>query len=54
MVYGVALMTTIKSGGAYQDGLALLNEPSVLELAHAVEAARIFDVHRGWLKQPSL
>jgi NTE family protein len=34
----------------YEDALAALNEPSVHELPPASEAARIYDVHRGWLK----
>ena len=34
----------------YDDASAALNEPSVHELPPAAEAARIYDVHRGWLK----
>jgi NTE family protein len=34
----------------YEDGLTALNEPSLRELPHPSEAARIFDVHRGWMK----
>jgi NTE family protein len=33
----------------YGDTRAALCEPGVLELPHASEAARIFDVHRGWV-----
>ncbi len=34
----------------YADTKAALGEPGILELPHVTEAARIFDVHRGWMK----
>jgi NTE family protein len=34
----------------YEDTKAALGEPAVLELPHVSEAARLFDVHRGWIK----
>jgi NTE family protein len=34
----------------YVDTKAALDEPGILELPHVTEAARIFDVHRGWMK----
>ena len=34
----------------YENALAALKEPSVRELPHPSKAARIYDVHRGWLK----
>lgn len=34
----------------YEDTRRALGEPGVLELPHASEAARIFDVHHGWAK----
>jgi NTE family protein len=34
----------------YEDTKAALGEPGVLELPALAEAARIFDVHRGWVK----
>jgi NTE family protein len=34
----------------YEDTKVALGEPSVLELPSISEAARIFDVHRGWIK----
>jgi NTE family protein len=34
----------------YEDTLATLGEPALFELPHVSEAARIFDVHRGWVK----
>jgi NTE family protein len=34
----------------YDDTRAALGEPGVFELPHVSEAARIFDVHRGWEK----
>ena len=34
----------------YDDTKAALREPDVLELPDVSEAARIFDVHRGWVK----
>ncbi len=33
----------------YEDTVAALGEPAVLELPDVCEAARIFDVHRGWV-----
>ena len=34
----------------YDDTRRALDEPGVFELPHVSEAARIFDVHRGWMK----
>jgi NTE family protein len=34
----------------YDDMRASLSEPSVLELPDPLEAARVFDVHSGWIK----
>jgi patatin-like phospholipase len=34
----------------YEDTKVALGEPAILELPNISEAARIFDVHRGWLK----
>jgi NTE family protein len=34
----------------YDDMRASLSEPSILELPDPLEAARVFDVHYGWLK----
>jgi NTE family protein len=34
----------------YEDTKVALGEPAVLELPDVSEAARIFDVHRGWIK----
>jgi len=34
----------------YDDTKLALGEPAVFELPHVTEAARIFDVHRGWVK----
>lgn len=34
----------------YEDTKVALDEPAVLELPDVREAARIFDVHRGWVK----
>ena len=34
----------------YDDTKAALREPDLLELPDVSEAARIFDVHRGWMK----
>jgi hypothetical protein len=34
----------------YENTKVALGEPAVLELPNISEAARIFDVHRGWLK----
>ena len=34
----------------YEDTKLALGEPGVFELPHVSEAARIFDVHRGWMK----
>ena len=34
----------------YEDALIALNEPTLRELPPPTEAARIYDVHRGWLK----
>lgn len=34
----------------YDDTSIALNEPSVLEVPDLAEGARIFDVHRGWIK----
>jgi hypothetical protein len=34
----------------YEDALIALNEPSLRALPPASETARIYDVHRGWLK----
>jgi len=34
----------------YEDTKAALGEPAVLELPDLCEAARIYDVHRGWMK----
>jgi hypothetical protein len=34
----------------YEDTKVALGEPAVVELPNISEAARIFDVHRGWLK----
>ncbi len=33
----------------YEDTKAALGEPGILELPHVSEAARIFDVHHGWM-----
>jgi NTE family protein len=35
----------------YDDTKVALGEPAVLELPNECEAARIFDVHHGWVKQ---
>jgi len=34
----------------YEDTGRALDEPGVFELPHVSEAARIFDVHRGWME----
>jgi NTE family protein len=34
----------------YDDTVAALSEPALFELPHVSEAARIFDVHHGWVK----
>ena len=34
----------------YDDTKIALGEPGIFELPHVSEAARIFDVHRGWAK----
>jgi NTE family protein len=34
----------------YEDTRRALDEPGVFELPHVSEAARIFDVHRGWME----
>ena len=34
----------------YEDTKVALNEPAVLELPDMSEVARVFDVHRGWIK----
>jgi len=34
----------------YEDTKAALGEPAVLELPALCEAARVYDVHRGWMK----
>ena len=34
----------------YEDTKDALSEPAVLDLPDVSEAARIFDVHHGWLK----
>jgi NTE family protein len=34
----------------YDDTKVALGEPAVFELPHVTEAARIFDVHHGWVK----
>ncbi len=33
----------------YDDTKKALGEPAVFELPDVTEAARIFDVHRGWM-----
>ena len=33
----------------YNDAKIALGEPRVFELPHVTEAARIFDVHHGWV-----
>lgn len=34
----------------YEDASTALAEPTLQALPPAMEAARIYDVHRGWLK----
>ena len=34
----------------YEDTKRALASPAVFELPDVAEAARIFDVHRGWMK----
>jgi NTE family protein len=34
----------------YDDTKLALSEPGIFELPHVTEAARIFDVHHGWMK----
>jgi hypothetical protein len=34
----------------YEDTKRAFSEPGLFELPHVSEAARIFDVHRGWMK----